>query len=497
MKEPKFFRIKTLLLVFLVLFASAAAGSQAYGDGSDGSLTVTSDTVVNDYTYLTGDEALGSSSIAVNDASKFSSGDEVMIIQMQNGTGNGVAGRYEFREVKSISSGVLNLEKTLDNSYFSGSFSDGPGSTGEATQVIRIPEYENLSVDGGEIVPNQWNGRTGGVLAFRVQEKLRFANGGVLNATAKGFRGGTCGDCGDDWDGGRGEGITGWQKGGGVKDYSTAVESNNWNGGGGDHVNDNNGGDPGAGGGHATSGENSIGDGGDSEGGDTIGSANLQKMFFGGGGGAGSDNDNYQPHPEKSDGGGIVFVSAQNIENSNILTAGADGITGLGSNTYGGNSGGGAGGTVFLRAQNITINQIDATGGSRSSDAGDGEQGGAGGNGRVRLDYDSISGLSNVNPDPGYTGDAPDFCDERGPRNECYIKSKRDISSQSIEIVEPFAAFPDSEIFSSTFSPLTVQNSANISSIFRGSINFSAEDIRLKSGASFRPENGRILLDNQ
>lgn len=489
---------KFLISVVLISSVYSVSASTAYGDGSDGSLTVTGSTVVNSYTYLTGDEASGSAELSVNDASALSEGDEIMIIQMQNGSGNGVAGRYEFREVLSAKNGVLDLESSIENSYYSGRFADSTEQKGVATQVVRVPEYENLTVDGGEITASGWDGRKGGIVAFRVQNTLKFLNSGNVNASALGFRGGTCGDCGSQTnaiDGGRGEGTDGWQLGGGAEDYSSSVENNNGIGGGGDHTTSNNGGDPAAGGGYATSGENSIGDGGNSEGGSTIGQASLEKMFFGGGGGAGSDNDGNTPYPERSDGGGIVFISANTINDAEIYAEGKDGITGLNDNAYGGNSGGGAGGSIFLRSRTINVNNIEAKGGDRSIDDGDGEQGGAGGDGRIRIDYSTASGLSNVNPSPGYTGDAPDFCDERGPENECFIKDKKDISSQNIDILEPFKAFRSSEIFSSTFTPLTVQSHANISGTFRGSIKFSAKSIRLKNGASFRPENGRIVLN--
>jgi hypothetical protein len=483
--------IKIREIVFSLILISLVSGvsaSSSYGDGSDGSLTVTGSTIVNDYTYLTGDETSGSSSLAVNDASKFSSGDEIMIIQMQNGTGNGVAGRYEFREVDSTESGTLYLEDGTTDNYFSGSFSEADDELGEVTQVISIPEYSNLTIDGGKVTAPDWDGRTGGIVSFRVSDKLNFTSGGEVDVAGIGFRGGDCHGCGnDDW-GDQGESYTG---------LGSATLDRNGIGGGGGYGPTGNGGEPAGGGGYATAGENSIGGSTTSEGGTMIGKDNLSVMFFGGGGGAGGDNDGYTPYPQGSDGGGIVYISAQEIYNAKIDAEGDDGKTGTDDNAYGGNSGGGAGGSVFLRGTDIDIDLITAKGGDRSPDDGDGEQGGAGGDGRIRLDYNSASGISNVNPDPGYTGDAPDFCDERGPLNQCYIKSERDISSQSVEIVEPFAAFSGSEIFSSTFSPFSVQNSANISGTFRGSLNFSADGITLKPGARFVPENGRVLLENR
>ena len=73
------------------------------GDGSDGTLTVSSaDTIVNNYTYLMGNESAGNLTIVVNDSTNFTSGDEILIIQMQNSSA-GVVGTYEFTDVSSVS----------------------------------------------------------------------------------------------------------------------------------------------------------------------------------------------------------------------------------------------------------------------------------------------------------------------------------------------------------------------------------------------------------
>jgi hypothetical protein len=488
-----------LVALCLLIFLAPSAAVSAYGDGSDRSLTVSSEQALNSYTYLTGDETSGSSTVDVNDASSFSADDEILVIQMQNGYGNGEAGVYEFREVESVSSGTLNLESSLENSYYSGTFADTTEEVGESTQVVRIPEYENLTIDGGEVTAPGWDGRTGGIIALRVQDTVKFLNGGKINASTLGFRGGTCGDCGSQTnaiDGGRGEGTDGWQLGGGAEDYSSSVEDNNGIGGGGDHTTSNNGGGPGAGGGHATPGENSIGDGGVSEGGGTIGTAELGKMFFGGGGGAGSDNDGHLPYPERSDGGGMVFLSAHQITGAEVYAEGKDGITGLQENAYGGNSGGGAGGTVYLRSTTLDIDKVTAKGGDRSLDDGDGEQGGAGGDGRIRLDYNSITGESKVNPSPGYTGDAPDFCDERGPNNECILNQERNLDSGEFSILEPFISEKAAVIssFSGT-SKLEISEKAVLSGAWKGTFRVSSPKMVVRPGASFKPADGDISLN--
>ncbi|MEC8221316.1 MAG: H-type lectin domain-containing protein, partial [Nanoarchaeota archaeon] len=74
------------------------------GDGSDGDVVInTANTIINDYTYLAGNELSGTTTITVNDASSFSLDDSILIIQMQNGSGIGNAGQYEYATITAIS----------------------------------------------------------------------------------------------------------------------------------------------------------------------------------------------------------------------------------------------------------------------------------------------------------------------------------------------------------------------------------------------------------
>ena len=500
---------KLLISAFILSLAYNVSASTGYGDGSDGSLTVTGSEVVNDYTYLKGDEASGSASLSVNDASGFSEGDEVMIIQMQNGSGNGVAGRYEFRELESTSSTNLNLKESLDYYYYSGSFNQ---ASAESTQVIRIPEYDNVEIEsGGSIQSDSWNGYKGGIVSFRVKDDITID--GSIDASASkvdsrtvgqsstGFRGAET-TSNHDSIGMQGESYSGY----GTYDAENSNQGGGAGGGAGIGQSCDNC-EGGAGGGSygtkGTAGEESN-LGTVSNAGRTYGDARLDRIFLGSGGGAGA-NDGSGENGFGGAGGagaGAIYITGKNVTIRGDITAeGADGQDAWedgGDQAEPGGGGAGSGGTIFLRSQEINISgSVIAQGGTRGKGQHPSyeDDGGSGGDGRIRLDYSTATGLSNINPSPGYTGDAPDFCDERGPQNECFVKTQRDISSQDVEISEPFNSFQSSELFSSTFTPLTVQGYANISGAFRGSIKFSAKSIRLKNGASFRPENGRILLD--
>jgi hypothetical protein len=252
--------------------------------------------------------------------------------------------------------------------------------------------------------------KKGGVLAFETSGKLETVNGGVINATGKGYRGGDCTYCGDDADGRAGEGI------GGTGKYGFYGETNNLNGGAGAYVNDNDGGDPAGGGGYGTSGEDSNKG---HDGGISVGEEELGRFYFGGGGGTGSDNDYGEPEPEDSHGGGIVHIEARVSKDLKIKSEGIDGKADCGQ-SWAAQSGGGAGGTVYLAAQDASIQKMNASGGSGIYDGGDGpnnnqclsgERSGDGGEGRIRIN--KIDGSqSGVQPDPYDTGLIPNLVQE-------------------------------------------------------------------------------------
>lgn len=181
--------------------------------GKEGVLNVTSgDTlIVNEYTYLTSSAAAGASSLSVNNSglnanSRFTSGlaagDLVMIIQVQGASIRGSlnvdignpndstwgeitnynnCGNFEYAEVSAVpNASTIELACALENSY---------SDTGDV-QVVRVPRYDSLVFNGGQITGEPWNGQTGGVLAIEVLNNTHIDGGGEINMTAKGFRGG-------------------------------------------------------------------------------------------------------------------------------------------------------------------------------------------------------------------------------------------------------------------------------------------------------------------
>jgi len=157
-----------------------------FGNGVDGSLTISStDVIVNNYTYLTGNESIGNQSINVNSAAEFNQGDEILIIQMQNYS-YGITGQYEFITIGSINSNTINLISPLNNNYYSETFNS---SIATSTQVISVPQYTNVIINAGaSITSTAWNGYTGGIVVFRANGTVNI--NGLINASGKGYRGG-------------------------------------------------------------------------------------------------------------------------------------------------------------------------------------------------------------------------------------------------------------------------------------------------------------------
>lgn len=90
------------------------------------------------------------------------------------------------------------------------------------------------------------------------------------------------------------------------------------------------------------------------------------------------------------------------------------------------------------------------------------------------------------------------ICDRRGLFNECISNSTHEVSGESFDISSVFQA-EASSVFEalSSKATLNVSNSTSISGTWKGSFDIlsGAGDTRLKSGAIFRPENGRILIN--
>ena len=87
------------------------------------------------------------------------------------------------------------------------------------------------------------------------------------------------------------------------------------------------------------------------------------------------------------------------------------------------------------------------------------------------------------------------ICDSRGPINQCISDQSHSISGQSFNISSIFESRETATFEASDgVATLNLTNSSRISGFWRGAFEIRAERPRLVSGASFRPENGRIKI---
>lgn len=290
-------------------------------------------------------------------------------------------GRWELARVASVTASTLELTAPLVRDY-----------AANVTQVIRVPEYTNVTITGGRgLTAYAWDGSTGGVVAFLANGTV--SNSGQINASALGFRGG---QYVNDTSGSTGcSGLdepapAGAQKGEGIAPSrygATQTGRGNVAHGAGGGVCFKSGG---GGGGHGGAGgqggrplEFPLRDVG-GLGGAALTSPGpypgLAQWTFGGGGGAGHGADGTGVPGGR--GGGAIFIRASQLTGTGTITA-SGGLASAAASD--GGSGGGAGGTIYLRfVRSADCASISATGGIGGNvNAIRVGPGGGGGGGRV------------------------------------------------------------------------------------------------------------------
>ena len=354
------------------------------GLGTDGPWTVSGSEQQTDWTVLSSGATAGDDTLSVDDASAFAAGDEVLVLSQQGSD----AGTYELVFVAGVSGTTLTVEPALDASY----------SSSSVVLVQRVPHYTTVTVGSSDaIAAEPWTGNGGGVIIFRATDTVQIA--GSVTADAAGFGGGD-GVYGNSYQCTQGESI------GGTGAAGTTSAND---GGGGCYPKRGDNGDSGAGGGFGTSGASGTSYGGSAvtTGGTTYGAADLADWFTGSGGGGGSPDTEGDGSPTSNyagdggSGGGLVAIfSSTGIEVTGSLTS--DGEDGDDASSLAGEVGGGgagSGGMVLLAAPTLTLSgTVTASGGSggrsawHSGSPYGSAYGGDGGDGRIRLEYTSLSG---------------------------------------------------------------------------------------------------------
>lgn len=399
--------------------AHAAPDTFGTGSGREGARIVdAANTVINAYATLDANAAAGSTALTVTPADVFNEGDLVLVWQTsganpspaladQNATllATVAVGHWEFARITGAGAGSITLAGPLTNAYRS-----------VGAQVIRVPEYESLSLtNGGSIVPEPWNGSTGGIVVALVAGELD--NEGLVDVSGLGFRGGeyrfSASNTGC-------SGNTEPAPGGAARGESIATPFPNGTG----RANRSNGGGGGVcalagggGGGHGARG----GVGGRSLDGDRVvggfgGSALtyslLTRMSFGGGGGAGQGDGDEAT--DGASGGGAILIRAGRIRGSGTFNA--SGNDAFGGPVNNGSGGGGAGGAVLLRVvQTLDCGGVEARGGA-GGDTDTNQGPGGGGSGGFVL-AQSMGGTCPVDVDGGGAGTQPNTAAPGGARH--------------------------------------------------------------------------------
>ncbi|MEN3335935.1 MAG: hypothetical protein V7641_5300, partial [Blastocatellia bacterium] len=211
------FALLAILLTFLVALIPVQAQTCATAgkDGNGGTLTG----IVNTYYPGTATASAGATSISVGTSrgasTAISSGDLLLVIQMQDATinssnnsryGDGVnggvgsgytaannTGMYEFvKATGAVSGGSVPIlgkgtGNGLLNTYTNANYDAATPLAQRRFQVVRVPQYANAALSSG-LTAAAWNGTTGGVLALDINDGLQL--GGTVSVNGLGFRGG-------------------------------------------------------------------------------------------------------------------------------------------------------------------------------------------------------------------------------------------------------------------------------------------------------------------
>ncbi|HOZ69050.1 MAG TPA: T9SS type A sorting domain-containing protein [Chitinophagaceae bacterium] len=307
------------------------------------------------------------------------------------------AGNYETGTICSIIGDSVFLFHILENTY--------TPATGKV-QLVPFARYVSANVTD-TVKATPWNNSTGtgGVIAIYTEQDL------ILNAPvyagASGYRGGnfqqsngTCSDAlpasGYAYNASNLSPQSGAAKGEGIADVAsnqTGGRGAPANGGGGGNNHNNSGGGGanlnagGTGGGNSSSGVACTATL-KGEAGRSLSSNSGLKIYAGGGGGAGHSNNGLS-NVSGANGGGIIFIWANNLL-GNSQSINASGGSG-GSSLSDGAGGGGAGGTIILHISNytgpVTIEANGGNGGNSNNGGNIGRCFGGGGGGSGGIIY--------------------------------------------------------------------------------------------------------------
>ncbi len=357
------------------------------GDGRDGILEVgEGETMILEVssTHLAADAAAGEDEITPEDLSFISRGD-VLLIRVSSGTAEGV-GQYELAKVLALNDTTVTLSAPLQGSY----------SASDSVDIMRLPQFQSVTLAAGATLsPPDWNGDSGGLLAFLVEDTLVLEDGSVISGSARGYRGGERSY----------EATEIGQQGESMAGLGIGTTAANMTGGGGGSAPSYAHAD-GGGGGHASAGETGGAYNGYSttpgEGGEAVDSETLDYLRFGGAGGAGGldvDPGSGAYGGGGGAGGGAILILASNLVlDGTIEVDGGKGEDGqISGSASPGGGGGGAGGAIRLEVASVLsaeggLSALGGEGGMGSEAGSSITYGGKGGEGVILFSGDDTPG---------------------------------------------------------------------------------------------------------
>lgn len=348
------FVVRFLILALLCCFAFSASAQNPLSG------------IINIYTPVT---AIACNKVTVDNASGFIPGSGVLVIQMKGATVDqsntstsgdvltyNQVGNYEFGWVTSTSGNDIFLLNPLLQPY----------DVTQKVQLVKVPSH-NFATVVGTVLPQPWNGTTGGVVALICTGTLTM--NADIDASDAGFKGGNvafgpfaCFDSSFVYP----IGNAGF-KGESISEMVVGMETGRgkWaGGGGGGNAGNNGGGGGGLGGNGGLGGYEWSGcgfTGIQGIGGQQL-TYNALKVFPGSGGGAGY-GDNGLSVTNGTNGGGIVIIRANAIAgNGHFIKAnGKDQLMQSMDESAGG---GGSGGSVYLEVNDyLSTTNVQANGG--------------------------------------------------------------------------------------------------------------------------------------
>jgi hypothetical protein len=345
---------------------SRVISGSPWGDGADGSATISTDP--NTRATITGTATQNTGTAG---STAFANGDLVILHQTQ-GTG---AGQWEVNRVSS-GGGTTSLTFQVAHQY----------TYGTGAQIIKVPRYTTATVSAHSVTA--WGGTTGGVEVICAKSNITVS--GALSAASLGFRGGV-GNATNNANAQQGESPTGIG--------ANSTSANGFGGGGGNNGEDGGKFEGGGGGGFITAG--TAGTSNDSapfnpggSAGGSGGSTDLTTIFFGGAGGA-AGNKGASGNTGANSGGIIILISKSITVSGSAASNGGNGLNAAG---YSGGSGAGAGGSCLLVCDSASIgtNLVTAIGGTGGTGANGTGTGGNGGSGSIAIHHKgTVTGTTN------------------------------------------------------------------------------------------------------